>query len=171
MRAIAAREGRKEQILDSAVAVFAEKGYYKATTAQVAEAAGVTQPYIFHFFHNKADLFNAVVDRAFQRIYESFRTVEAPPDRLFQTMGDAFFRIMNTNRAETILVMQAPAISEPVIREHVREKFQLIHKLVLTKFTQAGLPNAAEAASRFIGTGLLITVSEVLNLPQLRCLD
>ena len=30
------REDRKEQIIDKAVGVFAEQGYYKATTALVA---------------------------------------------------------------------------------------------------------------------------------------
>lgn len=168
---MAAREDRKEQIIDKAVAVFSEKGYYKATTALVAEAAGVTQPYIFHFFKSKEELFNSVIDRAFQRIYERFSEVEAPSDRLFGTMGDAFFQIMQTYKDETIMIMQAPAISEPLIRDHVREKFQLIYELILTKFTNAGLPNAEAAASQFIGTGLLITVSKVLDLPHLLCFD
>lgn len=166
---IAAKIDRKEQIVDKAVEVFAEKGYYKATTGLIAKAAGVTQPYIFHFFKNKEELFNAVIDRAFQRIFVAFTEVEAPPERLFETMGRAFIRIMQTHREETLLVMQAPAIAEPVIRAHVKEKFQLIHEAVLAKFNRAGLPNAQAAASQFIGTGLLITVSEVLELPQLFC--
>lgn len=45
-----ADRNRKEQIIDKAVGLFAELGYYKTTTAMVAKAVGVTQPYVFHFF-------------------------------------------------------------------------------------------------------------------------
>ncbi len=117
------REDRKEQIIDKAVGVFAEQGYYKATTALVAKAAGVTQPYVFHFFASKEELFKAVVDRAVNRIYETFAGIEAPADRLEETMGMAFVSIMNVHRDEILLVMQAYTIAEPVIREHVRDKF------------------------------------------------
>lgn len=163
------REDRKEQIIEKAVGVFAERGYYKATTALVAQAAGVTQPYVFHFFANKEELFKAVIDRAMNRIYETFIGVEAPADQLENTMGMAFIAMMNVHRDEILLVMQAHAIAEPVIREHVRDKFRLIHETVTARFEQAAIPNAAAAASQFIGTGLLITVSEVLALPQLIC--
>ncbi|WP_370621864.1 TetR/AcrR family transcriptional regulator [Bacillus sp. JCM 19034] len=43
------REDKKEVIIEKAVAVFAENGYYKATTAMVAKEAGVTQPMCFIF--------------------------------------------------------------------------------------------------------------------------
>ena len=163
------REDRKEQIIDKAVGVFAERGYYKATTALVAKAAGVTQPYVFHFFANKEELFKAVVDRAMNRIYDTFTGVDAPADRLEETMGMAFIAIMNTNRDEILLVMQAYTITEPVIREHVRDKFRIIHEAITAKFKKANISNAEEAASQFIGTGLLITLSVVLDLPQLFC--
>ncbi|MBD0379982.1 TetR/AcrR family transcriptional regulator [Paenibacillus sedimenti] len=163
------REDRKEQIMDKAVGIFAELGYYKATTALVAKAAGVTQPYVFHFFKNKEELFNAVIDRAVSRIYETFSQVEAPADQLTKTMGHAFMQIMYAHRDEIMLVMQSHAISEPVIREHVREKHRIIHKSIIAKFEKAGIPNAEEAASQFYGMGYLITVSEVLDLPELLC--
>lgn len=165
------REDRKEMIIDKAVGIFSEHGYYKATTAKVAEAAGVTQPYVFHFFVNKEQLFIAVVDRAVNRIYETFKGIEAPADRLEETMGMAFVTIMNMHRDEIILVMQAHAIAEPVIRAHVRDKFRLIHESITAKFKQADVPNAEAAASQFMGTGFLITVSEVLDLPQLICFN
>lgn len=161
------REDRKEQIIDKAVAIFAEKGYYKATTALVAEAAGVTQPYVFHFFKSKEELFKAVIDRAINRIYETFTQIDAPADRLIETMGHAFVRIMQAHRDEIVMVMNSHGITEPAIRDHVRERFRMIHEAVFIKFEKAGVPNVQAAASQFMATGLLITVSEVLDLPQL----
>jgi len=168
---MAVREDKKELILDKAVGIFAENGYYKATTALIAKAAGVTQPYVFHFFKNKEELFIAVIDRATKRIYEAFSGVEAPSDRLMDTMGHAFLDIMKTHKDEIILVMQSHAISEPVIRDHVKEKFRIVHELVAEKLKRAGSPNPEVGASQFLGTGFLITVAEVLELPQLLCFE
>lgn len=164
---VAVREDKKEVIIENAVGVFAERGYYKATTAMVAKAAGVTQPYVFHFFENKEELFKAVIDRAFARIYDTFSEVKAPADQLIETMGHAFEQIIQTHRDEVLMVMQAHVISDAGIREHVRNLFLKIFESLTLKFDSAGIPNGKETAAHFIGTGLLITVAEVLNLPQL----
>nr|WP_263323530.1 TetR/AcrR family transcriptional regulator [Neobacillus sp. Marseille-Q6967] len=164
---MAVREDKKEIIIEKAVGVFAERGYYKATTAMVAKEAGVTQPYVFHFFSNKEELFKAVIDRAFGRIYETFAEVKAPADQLIETMGHAFEKIIETHRAEVLMVMQAHVISDEGIREHVRDLFKTMFDSLTMKFESAGIPNAKSTAAHFIGTGLLITVAEVLDLPQL----
>lgn len=164
---VAVREDKKEVIIEKAVGVFAERGYYKATTAMVAKEAGVTQPYVFHFFANKEELFKAVIDRAFGRIYDTFSEVQAPADQLIETMGHAFEQIMETHRDEILMVMQAHAISDEGIREHVRKLFATIFESLTLKFENAGVPNPKSTAAQFIGTGLLITLAEVLDLPQL----
>ncbi|KKB33904.1 TetR/AcrR family transcriptional regulator [Bacillus thermotolerans] len=164
---MAAREDKKEIIIEKAVSVFAQRGYYKATTAMVAKEAGVTQPYVFHFFANKEELFKAVMDRAFGRIYDTFAKIDAPADQLIETMGHAFEEVIQTHRDEVLMVMQAHAISEEGIREHVRKLFKTIFDSLSLKFERAGIPEAEKTAAHFIGTGLLITVAEVLDLPQL----
>lgn len=164
---VAARKDKRELIIENAVGVFAERGYYKATTAMVAKAAGVTQPYVFHFFENKEELFKVVIDRAFSRIYDTFVTVEAPADQLIEAMGRGFSQIIQTHRAEILMVMQSHAISEPGIREHVRNLYRKMYESLTMKMEKAGIPNAKAAAARFIGTGLLITVAEVLEIPEL----
>lgn len=164
---VAVREDKKEIIIEKAVGVFAERGYYKATTAMVAKEAGVTQPYVFHFFTNKEELFKAVIDRAFSRIYDTFSEVNAPAEQLIEAMGHAFEQIMETHRDEILMVMQAHAIPDEGIREHVRKLFTTIFESLTIKFENAGIPNAKSTAANFIGTGLLITLAEVLDLPQL----
>lgn len=168
---MAVREDRKEQILNVAVSVFSKNGYYKTTTAMIAKEAGVTQPYIFHFFKSKEELFMKVLDRAAGRIYETFSQTDAPPSELMSTMGSGFRRIIETHREEVLMVMQAHAVAEPAIREHIRAKFQFMHKHLIEKFKAAGIPDAETAVSHFFGMGFLITVAEVLDLPQLLCFE
>jgi AcrR family transcriptional regulator len=47
---------RKEQILDAAARVFAEKGFHRATTKEIAEAADVSEGTIYNYFGSKNDL-------------------------------------------------------------------------------------------------------------------
>lgn len=49
----AASVNRRNDIISAAIDVFAEIGYYRATTAQVAERAEISQPYIFRFLKQK----------------------------------------------------------------------------------------------------------------------
>ncbi|MCF6411409.1 TetR/AcrR family transcriptional regulator [Pseudalkalibacillus salsuginis] len=161
------REDKRERIIENAMNIFAEKGYHKTTTAMVAKASGVTQPYVFHFFSNKEELFKVVIDRAFSRIYDTFSEVDAPSDQLIPTMGRAFFEIMQTNRDEVLMVMQAYTISDEGIREHVRKMYNKIFESLTLKMDLAEIPNPKESAADFIGTGLLITLAEVLDMPEL----
>lgn len=52
----------RERILEAAARVFAEKGYARATTRALAEAAGVNEVTLFRHFGSKANLFAAVVE-------------------------------------------------------------------------------------------------------------
>ncbi|MFD1706441.1 TetR/AcrR family transcriptional regulator [Siminovitchia sediminis] len=162
-----AKEDKKEMIIENAVKIFAEMGYYKTTTGMVAKATGVTQPYVFHFFKNKEELFKTVIDRAFSRLYHTFSKVDAPADQLIETMGRAFSEIIKTHREEILLVMQAHSIAEEGIREYVRHLHKTMFETLTQKFEKAGIPKAKKTAAHFIGTGLLITVAEVLDLPEM----
>lgn len=158
---------RKDQILSSAAALFAIQGYYKTTTAHVAEAVGVTQPYVFHFFKSKEQLYLAVLDHAFTRVQNAFAAVNAPAEQLAQQMGAAFNALLETHRNEMLLLMQAYATPEAEVRKFSKERFSDIYDRVKERFANAGIPNAGKEASIFIACGLIITLSEVLEMPKL----
>jgi len=48
---------RRTQLLDTAVTVFADKGYHATSMNDVAEAAGVTKPVLYQHFSSKRELF------------------------------------------------------------------------------------------------------------------
>ncbi|MCM3630282.1 TetR/AcrR family transcriptional regulator [Paenibacillus glycanilyticus] len=158
---------RKEQILDAAASLFANNGYYKTTTGMVAAEVGVTQPYVFHFFKTKEVLYLAVLERAQKRLMHAFSTVEAPPEFLHHQMGNAFNELMAHYRDETLLCMQSYTTPEPNVREIVRQRFAEVHQVITERFERAGMPNPSQQASTFIACGMVITMSEILELPVL----
>jgi AcrR family transcriptional regulator len=54
---------RRDQILDAAAKVFAEKGFHPATIKDVAKEAGIADGTIYNYFQNKADLLIGILDR------------------------------------------------------------------------------------------------------------
>jgi len=53
---------RREQILEAATRVFAEKGFRRATTREVAREAGVSEGTIYNYFEDKDALLLAILD-------------------------------------------------------------------------------------------------------------
>ena len=52
----------KERILESALFLFAEKGYEGVGVDQIAEQAGLRGPSLYNHFKGKEDIFNSLVD-------------------------------------------------------------------------------------------------------------
>lgn len=55
-------EARREQIVQSALQVFIEKGYSATTTAELAKAAGISEVTLFRHFKSKQEIFLAGVE-------------------------------------------------------------------------------------------------------------
>jgi AcrR family transcriptional regulator len=61
---------RKEQVLDVALAVFAEKGFHDTSMNDIAEAAGVTKPVVYQHYESKRALFLAIIDHVGDRMID-----------------------------------------------------------------------------------------------------
>lgn len=66
---------RRDQILDAAAAVFAERGFHPTTIRDVARRAGVADGTIYNYFGNKSDLLLGI----FERMKQSVLAGDTPP--------------------------------------------------------------------------------------------
>ena len=89
-------EERPQELLDAAMAVFAEKGYRNTRLDEIAEAAGVTKGTIYHYFSTKEELLLRAIEhhheRVFGRLDDELREVAGPPSariRVFVRKGFA----------------------------------------------------------------------------------
>jgi AcrR family transcriptional regulator len=158
---------RKEQILQTAIQMFAELGYYKTTTAMIAQSAGVTQPYLFHFYKTKQELYLAVLEIGVTKIYQAFEQVQTTPDQLLVQMGQSFEQLIANHRNEMLLTMFSFVTAEPPIRAFAKENHLKIYHLILNKLMQANISNASAEAKKFIGVGLMCSLSQLLEAPEL----
>ncbi|WP_314589007.1 TetR/AcrR family transcriptional regulator [Paenibacillus terrigena] len=161
---------RKSDIISAAIAVFAEIGYYRATTAQVAERAQISQPYIFKFFATKEALLLTALEVSWTRVVDSFRKVveSAVPEQLESGLIEAYEEILATYQNEVLLQMQAQTIREASIQEAMRNGYGEVRQMVLEAFRAAGIPNAEERTMLFLARGLLCNISVALAMPELK---
>ncbi|GAA4691558.1 TetR/AcrR family transcriptional regulator [Pseudonocardia yuanmonensis] len=113
-----ARAERERQILDAAVAVFAERGYANASMDAVAERVGVTKPVLYTHFGSKEGLLLACVSRARTELLEvtseAAFAAEGPEDMLRRGTL-AFFRFLDERApAFTLLYSEASIAAEAV---------------------------------------------------------
>lgn len=66
----------RARLLDAAEQVFADRGVSRTSLCDIAQAAGVSRGAIYWHFRNKADLFNAMMDR-----------ITLPMEAAFERMG------------------------------------------------------------------------------------
>jgi AcrR family transcriptional regulator len=62
-RRLRRKEDRKQQILSAASSVFAEKGYQRATTREIAEKANLSEGLIYTYFESKDHLLLAILEK------------------------------------------------------------------------------------------------------------
>jgi len=67
-------------VLDAALEVFVERGYFGSTMSAIADAAGVTKPVVYECYPNKESVYAALLDREEKRL---LTTVQAAlPERM-----------------------------------------------------------------------------------------
>ncbi len=63
MRIVKSAEERKNEILDVAEQLFAEKGFDHASTNDIINIIGIARGTLYHHFRSKEDILDALVDR------------------------------------------------------------------------------------------------------------
>jgi TetR/AcrR family hemagglutinin/protease transcriptional regulator len=86
-------DDRRQQLLECAVGVFAQRGLGRAAHADVARAAGVSVPTVFAYFRTRGVLVRAVLDevaRYFNEMADRFHHGETPGTRTLLNHAIAF---------------------------------------------------------------------------------
>jgi AcrR family transcriptional regulator len=93
------RDKRKELLL-GALGLFAARGYDAVGVQEIAEAAGVTKPTLYHYFGSKHGLLQALLEDHFGRLESSLRAAAEYRRDLTATLrrvAEALFRIAESD--------------------------------------------------------------------------
>lgn len=146
-------DDRRELVLDAAMRVFGDYGYFGTTTAQVARAAGVSQPYVVRMFGTKQQLFLDVLQRALDILLATFRAAIATEsdDPLSHRIGVAYVEL-SAQRGLLLSLMHGFVLGrDPVIGAAARAGFICVYRLLRD---EAGF--GVDETQRFLAGGMLI---------------
>jgi AcrR family transcriptional regulator len=123
-------EARRNQILDAAASVFAEKGFHRATTKDIASAAGVSEGTIYNYFDSKADLLIGIMSR----LVELQQLSGELTDGLQADVKDFFRAILGQriSRMPQSQEMIHAILPEVLVNPELRERFYQQFVLQLT---------------------------------------
>jgi AcrR family transcriptional regulator len=158
---------RRADVLDAALIEFATYGLHGASTMNIAERAGISQPYVLRLFGTKKALFLETVGMARELIEAAWRRAIAaapadatPPERL-QALGEAFQGL--TTRTEVLrLLMQAYSAAAD---DEVRVACQAAMRGLFGWVREATGASAAET-QMFFAQGMLIMVGVSIGAPN-----
>ncbi|MEO8121341.1 MAG: TetR family transcriptional regulator [Rhodoferax sp.] len=97
----------RHSLLDAAELVFAEKGVSRTSLNDIAQAAGVSRGAIYWHFKNKADLFNAMMERTTLPLEDSLHQIGHDPEfdplhELQRAILDAMRKIATDERTRRV---------------------------------------------------------------------
>jgi AcrR family transcriptional regulator len=72
----AVRSERRAEILDGALALFAEHGYTETTVRMIAESIGMSQGLLYRYFASKEDLLRAIFEQSMRDVQASFAAAD-----------------------------------------------------------------------------------------------
>jgi len=132
---------RREQLLNAATALFANSGYARATTAELAKSAGVTEPIIYRHFASKRDLFIALIDRSAASTLafweRHLKDATDPAQRLLRLLADNPM-VSPSGRDEYLVLLQAiTEVDDPLIREAVVKHMVGLHSFIVKEIAHA----------------------------------
>ena len=132
-------EARRNQILDAAAGVFAEKGFHRTTTKEIASAAGVSEGTIYNYFANKVDLLIGMITRLadVQQLPEDLAATlhSDPQEFLLMIARDRMQRIQQHH--QVLQAVLPEILIDPGLRERFYQHFVRPIAVVLEQYVQA----------------------------------
>src|SRR5919197_4580570 len=163
-RARMASRERRELVLVAARTEFARHGFHGASTNRIAEAVGISQPYLFQLYETKHALFLAVVGRYFDEMQAALREAGEGAGRedVFRALARGFLKRLVEDQEGLMLFMQTlAACGDPEVRRRVRERFGELYQYV-ERVSGAN----DEAVRTLFAYGLLAALGAALGLDE-----
>jgi AcrR family transcriptional regulator len=167
---------RRQAILDAAVRVFTDGSYRGVTTAEIARAAGVSEPILYRHFASKLELYLAAVEHVWTRVracWEQAAEETRDPQEWLAKVARGNAPLTGNKFVLSELWIQAlsEAGEEPELRKFLRRHLREVHD-VLADGLRRGQVEGTIRAERdadaeawvFLAGGLLSAIGRRIGL-------
>ena len=167
---------RRLAIVEAAIRVFTDGSYRGTTTAEIAHAAGVSEPILYRHFASKRDLYLAALDRAWNEARTVWEATLAGADDVRAGLeavarGHVAVRGCKLQLAELWVQALSEASEDPELRRHLRAHMRDVHDF-LASVIRRGQEQGCLAADRdpdteawmFLAGGILGMIGRRIGL-------
>jgi TetR/AcrR family fatty acid metabolism transcriptional regulator len=127
---------KRRKILEAAIGVFAQKGYFQSRISDIAGSAGVADGTIYLYFKNKEDivvsLFSDVLQRHLARAREEIASVRTPRQKLLAIARHQLTAL--SERKDVAMLFQTELRQATLLKrissEELRGYFDLLSKVI-----------------------------------------
>jgi AcrR family transcriptional regulator len=156
----------REQILDSSLRLFSEKGFARTSVRDIAQAAGITDAAIYYHFASKRELFEALIEeRGFTAALAELETIEitvGPEEAIHSLAVNALDFIYRNRDLMKVLMVEAMA-DDPVATEEYQilsDRWRKAEARILRFYADRGLLRTEDCDE--LAQQLVVTVLGVL---------
>jgi AcrR family transcriptional regulator len=159
-------------VIDAALRVFSEGSYAGATTAEIARAAGVSEPILYRHFGSKKELYFACLETAWNGLRDSLaaKVEELGPVAAWHQLGPSTMRRLKAVVPNLWMQAVTEAGEDPEIRRFVRKHMREVHDFfaeLLRRLQEAGgIPADRDPDAEawvFLGGSLLASFADRLG--------
>jgi AcrR family transcriptional regulator len=167
---------RREALIETAIKVFSDGSYRGTTTAEIARAAGISEPILYRHFASKRDLYLAALDHVWTKMRASWERALESTDNVREALeamgrGHVTVRDCKFQMAELWVQALGEAAEDPELRKHLRRHMREVHDFmadVIRRGQKEGVlhadRNADAEAWTFIAGGVLGMVGRRIGL-------
>ena len=167
---------RRQALIETAIKVFTVGSYRGVTTAEIAKAAGVSEPILYRHFASKRELYLACLAESWEHvraIWEEALAAEPDPAMWVAAMGRAYVQAKKADKV-FLVDLWTQALTEAAhdagirrrLREHVREVHAYVADVIKRAQQAGGVVADRDPAAEawiFISLGLLSTIDRRLG--------
>ncbi len=143
---------RRRNLIETAIRLFTEGSYHGTTTAEIARAAGVSEPILYRHFASKRDLYLAALEDVWARVREDWeRKLAEAPDACaaVEAIGKGHVSVRSPKLQLAELWVQAlgEAAEDPELKRSLRRHMREVHDFVAS-LVRRGQEQGAISAER-----------------------
>lgn len=144
-------EKRRDEVVDIAAHVFAERGYHPTTIDDLVEATGLTRGGLYHYISGKQDLLSQIHRRFIEPLLEQAEEIAAaghPPEETLRLLGQALMSDIATYTDQVTVFLHEWRIirDDPAWADirRARKRFEGVVEQVLRRGVREGAFRVAD---------------------------
>lgn len=153
------RRATTVQILETALQLFCEKGYYATAITEIAKQAGISKGLLYHYFESKEEVLGALVDRRIGEILVVMNEAKAKSKPAAQICHVAEGAFADVRKQPAVFQFYLNLFSQPNLDPQVAKQSQKLREeqarqfQVQTRmFEQLGVAHPQERSLYFSAT-------------------